>query len=212
MRLNNYILNEGESPEVKKFKRLWSKIESECVSILKIYRKANVKGFFYRGLSSDQLITKRDVLKNRKPKDMDEYTQKHIDEKLFERFKWKPRSEGLFVTGRYDRASEYGNVYAVFPIGDFKFVWSPEVYDLYEQISTLDPDNVLYERRPDLLTRVRVEANGLLLSYKDTDITRALKSGNEVTIRCDKYYCVLVDMNEIDEDFYEVQDIILKGM
>ena len=44
------------------------------------------------------------------------------------------RSKSLFCTGNIGMARYYGDINFVFPIGQFKYIWSPEINDSYEDI------------------------------------------------------------------------------
>lgn len=98
------------------------------------------------------------------------------------------RSEAVFASGSLRQAQGYGNIYAVFPIGNFKFCWSPMVqdftYDLAEELYDLeDEDDVITaERRVyDSLNHAR---------YQTTDLPHAIQSNHEIMIHCGEYWAV----------------------
>ena len=133
----------------------------------------------FRGLRTHKTsVTGQVRLDNRKPMS----SPQHIHVKMNDIFKEKYGSEfrnAMFCTGRYSMASAYGTVYYIFPEQDFKFLWSPKVYDLYR----------LYSKyREKLPIQHFIEDNmSILSSYKTTDLVSAIKSENEIMIRAKSY-------------------------
>lgn len=100
---------------------------------------------------------------------------------FLDHFGWRARSEGLFVTGDYAMARDYGKVYMIFPIGDFKFIWSQEVHDMFAELSPprLDPDRIS-----------KVLDNLSNAEYTNKSLTKALESSHEIMISCESYYAL----------------------
>lgn len=134
-------------------------------------------GLLYRGMrNKDQEIMKVKTREDRKPKNMDAIVHDKMDAWFNEKFKFKARSAAAFVVGNFAEARSYGQVYAVFPIGDFKFAWSPKVSDLFIQVSE-DGD---------------IEGQLENFNYRDTDLNAAINSKNEIMLSCKEYYAVRV--------------------
>lgn len=55
-----------------------------------------------------------------------------IDDTFESIFGWRPRSESIYVSNSYSMAKAYGLPYLFFPIGVYKYIWSPTIKDLYE--------------------------------------------------------------------------------
>lgn len=94
------------------------------------------------------------------------------------------RAEALFCfpdtgAGR-SSASSYGNVFVIFPIGDFKYLWSPKVRDLF-----VDSAPKHYEGGQEV-----ADAHLESYAYENDDLPRALKTRNEIMVLCDKYYAI----------------------
>jgi len=92
----------------------------------------------YRGARGGEitLITPR---LDREPKDMSYELQELLDDAFYDKFKWRPRTEGVFCSGRYDQAAAYGSsVYTVWPIGKYDFVYSDRIHDLYTSTENLN--------------------------------------------------------------------------
>lgn len=102
------------------------------------------------------------------------------------------RSNGMFCTGAYKVAFQYGVVHAVFPIGDFDFLWSPEVRDMFNTFQDSWPN---FWKNPDDEDSMEPDFEAIEKairdSYRENDnLVAALKSGNEIMIRGNSYYAV----------------------
>lgn len=121
-------------------------LEKECSQILDIYKKN--KGFIFRGITrkyAPNRLYKITPRADRKPKDTNPIIHKFVDDFFEERVGWRPRSEGIFCTPRYHEATSYGhNAYIVFPKDGFKYLWSPNIEDLYcDVLSKIQTDTML---------------------------------------------------------------------
>lgn len=147
-------------------------IKRDCKPFLKECRDNMVLNLMMRGMKGKgDEIFKQSVRQDRKPLSMPGDKHKAFDDWSLEKFGFRARSQSVFVTGSYDDARSYGHPYAIFPIGDFEFIWSPEVGDLfmYHTTSNVDFDD---------------------LGYKDTDLKAALELENEIMVHCKEYYAV----------------------
>ena len=106
---------------------------------------------------------------------------KEADKLFKEMFGWEVRN-GIFTSSTLNYM--YGEPYLFFPIGDFKFVWSPDIDDFYDawqdaqiKFYTLD-----------------------IHSYIDKYLEKAIKSGNEISFNCKEYYLVDLKMRTFLED------------
>lgn len=143
MRLINYINEEMDDYSILDI------IQTECSEILKIYQKVN--RVLYRGLkdvdSKNKLsynVYKITPRTDRKPKDTDLRNQEIIDELFYEKFGWRPRAEGVFVSPLRSLAGSYGELGVIFPVNGFKYIWSKQYSDLYsdffeELVTEYDP-------------------------------------------------------------------------
>uniref|UniRef100_A0A6M3IR11 Uncharacterized protein n=2 Tax=viral metagenome TaxID=1070528 RepID=A0A6M3IR11_9ZZZZ len=93
--------------------------------------------FLFRG--SDKKTNYFDNFKSRidrNPKDMPVDIHNDFDFLFRKKFGWKARSEGIFATSKYNDADNYGSFCYIFiPIGNFKFIWSKKVNDLYSKVN-----------------------------------------------------------------------------
>lgn len=139
----------------------------------------------------DILTSKTD----RAPKNTELLVSGFIDDYFEEKFGWKARSSGTFVTGNDRYASDYGHPYMIFPIGKFNFVWSERVKDLFFKTPSVDgpyhtSDEALRARTYEVLD------NG---EYKNTDLEAALTFGNEIMVQCNRYYAVQINRAFFDD-------------
>jgi hypothetical protein len=70
---------------------------------------------------------------NRIPLDTPEEIHDLLNTKFVEKFGWEARN-GVFCylkDATHNTSTGYGVPYMIFPIGDFEYLWSPNVFDLY---------------------------------------------------------------------------------
>lgn len=139
--------------EYDSFMTAWEQIKRECKPFLKELSTRNRnKLVLLRGASSNKRWEKRSVRTDRYPKDMESQWHEAFDEVFDTEFDFKARSQGLFCTGKHSVAGGYGdNVYIIFPIGKYKYIWSHSITDLYSEVSDgsgnqyLEPDESTME-------------------------------------------------------------------
>lgn len=147
-------------------------------------------GLVMRGMTGKgDEIFKRVVRQDRKPLTMRADKHKAFDDWSKEKFGFGARTQCVFVTGDYGDAKSYGQPYAIFPIGDFRFIWSPEVGDLFMYNTTHIKD---YDD----------------LRYKDTDLADAVASNNEIMVYCKEYYAVPIAEDNTE---YKIYQTFLQG-
>lgn len=118
---------------------------------------------------------------DREPKDSSRELHDLFDSGFLERFGWKARSEGVFVwpSNNLDTFNKDSLWTFFYPIGEFKYIWSPRVKDLYniQHLALEDPDKYLK-------------------TYTDKNLFKSFKSdlnfGNEVMFKCNFYYLVSI--------------------
>ena len=131
--------------EVDNFVDFWDKVSKECKPYLTEIKKNNKDmKMLLRGMNERGDFTTRRVREDRSPKDMPYEWHEAFDEWFKGEFGWNARSAGLFCTGKESIASGYNDqIYYIFPIGRYKYIWSDEISDLYTQISSGDGDKYL---------------------------------------------------------------------
>lgn len=128
---------------------------------------------------------KKSVRSDRIPRNSWFQASEYVDDYFHEKIGWKPRSEGLFVTGSYSRADQYGLVYMIFPIGQFNFLWSPNINDLYYVLP--EPHDVKLDDLFGYVNHILDDAK-----FQTTDLNSAIDHGVEITIHCKNYYAISI--------------------
>jgi len=170
-RLKRYIVE--EEGILSKYLTL---IEKECQPYIKAIRGG--KGLFARVTSEKSTILKKKVRTDRRPLDTSVKIHKWFDRIFEKKFGWKARSNAIFCYGRpADEVALYD--FLVFPIDKFKYVWSPNIFDLYN-ITASQPDDYI-ESNDDVLETYK---------YTDKGLKKALVSGNEIMVNCKEVYLV----------------------
>ena len=116
-------------------------------------------------------------------------------------FGWRPRSQGVFVTGGAYQAQTYGSVYEVYPTGNFKFIYSPKIHDFYTEMRG---ELNLYRQKYSLQSHpaeaiikkpgFRDTMTALIKGkYTDKDLYNAAFHENEIMILCKSYYGKIYD-------------------
>ena len=151
-------------------------IEKECQPYIKAIRGG--KGLFARVTSEKAAILKKRVRADRKPLDSPLKSHKWFDEQFNKKFGWKARSNVIFCYGRpVNDVALYD--FLMFPVGKFKYVWSPYVTDLYN-IANSQSDEQLYSY-DDILETYK---------YTDKNLKKAVVSSNEIMVNCKEVYLV----------------------
>jgi hypothetical protein len=137
------------------------------------------------------------------PRDTKRTIHNAVNEFFTEKFGW-PARNGLFVSGDARQALIYGKVYAIFPVGEFKCLWSPDVddltstYDIYQtearRVHGLQDDKVEEYAEEKTLELVKEEA-----LWYDDQVRRGLSTKREIMIHCNSFYAM-----ERTKTYYDV--------
>ncbi len=87
-----------------------------------------------------------------------------------------PFRNGVFTTGEKASAGSYGPAYAIFPIGNFEYLWNPKVDDMYNLLILRN-----FEEIPKLLKKLEPD-------FKQTNLKEATTKNLEIMIWCEEYY------------------------
>jgi len=99
----------------------------------------------------------------------------------------EPFRNALFVSGDEKQAKSYGHTSIIFPVGDFTFLWAPEVHDMAITLAGSWPVVNGWNVPPK-----QPYTDELMSKYNYTtkDFVGAIKSGQEIMIRCKEYYAI----------------------
>lgn len=183
MRLDNYLIEQEES----EIEETIQAIKRDC----KPYLKESRNQFLFRGTKKpfQGLMITRTPRQDRRPLGTPPEWHNWADNYLLNKFGWRGRSQGVFVAGEEEAVRIYGGfmgTYLVFPIGPFEYIWSPLIRDFtaiisFREFRTFKEDPAFNKRVMDFMK-----------SYTNKNLHVALSKhpGNEVMIRCKKYYQV----------------------
>ena len=136
-RLKQYIINEKRNVDF-----VWEALLKDCKPFLKELKKSvsSIDSLFYRGYDNFNGGTygfqKKKSRVNRRPRDTPLEVHEIFDDKFHDKFGWYVRTEGIFVTSNSSLARSYGTATIFFPIGKYKYVWSPKIEDLYNDLGS----------------------------------------------------------------------------
>lgn len=108
----------------------------------------------FRGQDRIPNLFRKFQSRTRKPVDSADDIHDALDRALNTLTGIKYRSHGVFATGDKREASSYGKACMFFPIGDFKFCWSPMIEDAYTVF-----DSGFNHHEPSSVTRGYIKAS-----------------------------------------------------
>lgn len=161
----------------------------------------------FRNLGNDErflTLLKKQPRTNRKPLSSPQKLHQILDQWFEDRFNFRYRSKGLHTTPNINEASEYGSVRAIIPIGNFRYVWSPLVDDLYvdlNHVSLLNYDERRYmntntnseEPIPEAIQRKLYDRLDEL-NYIENRLPDAKRTDGEVIIGTESFYAIKRDV------------------
>lgn len=178
-------------------------IVRNCQPYLTAIKNQLESNILYRGINVQpgaKVIIQSKCPVNRKPT-LTPIEQHHAaDDWFFEKTGIRYRSNAVFCTGNRGDAGSYGNMFIIFPIGNFSFCYSPKIDDLTPELDeAVDNYLIAHGKMPwhDTPTPKQISAivRKVLRSgnYKqNNNLIKAIHSGNEVMVHCDTYYAVPV--------------------
>lgn len=178
-----FMINESVDP-----RKAIEEIKSNCLPYLSQIK--NLDGNrLRRGMKFNEDFKKiNSVVDGRNEFKTDSEWENYADQWFLKKFGFNARSQSAYCAGGKAMASRYGLPYSVFPIGNFKFVWSPKIEDLYYP----------YKRAGGQITALRdaLEQG----SYVGTNLQNAVDSVNhEIMVYCPNGYYVVRD--DVFEDW-----------
>ena len=211
MRLEKYLAEQDfniyEGPV-----RTWlGEIERECSQIIKIYKKT--LGYLWRGISRYSVVNQAEIkitnMKKplsitprtaREPKDMPWDIHEFLDTLFKKYFGWNVRSEGVFTTTSRRQAGTFGTPVVVFPVDGFKYVYHPQVGDLFSHMEDehllLPAEDWAWEtelpKDKDPFVEQSEAIEDLVKGFKSTSLASIIRDKmgmyQEIAIKCKKYY------------------------
>ena len=196
MRLQKYIT------EQKSFKESVPQIKKDCKKYIKEIRGAEGALFRFGVFFNRQSIIKKKTHSNRMPFTTPIEIHSGIDEMFLKKFKWKARSENVsFCWGMpFTNTIKTKNYPILFPIGKYRYLWSPKVEDLYDTLGKPKQMDVISD--DDLKYYLDIFRNNFLNTYTNKNLKQAVKSLKEIMVGCKEYYLIKSELiEEVNEEF-----------
>lgn len=201
MKLQEYLIEENKGLEY-----YIPKIQNECKPFLKDIKGA--AGTLFRinkGLSMSAPIIKKVTRKDREPLDTSPALHLRLDEWFNRKFGWKARSNVLFCWPLPFTSSIIIGKWMVFPAGNYKYIWSTSVSDLWGELGDFN----YYE----VDNMYAYFINQLSKTYTDKKIKMSIKFQNEIMVNCEYSYLIKPELMEKVNDMLGLnwQNVKFKG-
>ena len=169
-----------------------------------------------RGMKNKPSLLIGNVRPDRKPTDTPLPIHEFMDNWFYEKFGVKFRSNAMFAT-KSQSAQIYGDVYIVFPIGEFKYCYSSTIDDLYATIANKiesklsshyapltkekfndflsDEDNLKFAL--DIVEKILSDSK-----YIDSDLEK-VSNFPEIMINCKSYLAIKSDLYDDFTKLYQ---------
>lgn len=199
MRFQHYINEE------KLYNFYIPKMKIECAKFIKDIRGANGSLIRYDNKKRDWMISKNKTRDFRDTVDIPLELSKKIGNLFKEKFGWNARNENVvFCWGKSEKLKNALMRY-VFPVGNYRFLWSPKVDDLYRKLYKLSTikkigyQGITKENDPKLINALYeyFKENKILDTYTNKNLKEAVMDTKEIMVNCKEYY--LVDIRVIKE-------------
>lgn len=137
-------------------------------------------GVVYRGTYNDLgEFGKITIRKDRRPVSFNKEENKLLINAFAQAGIKANRDNSVFCTGDAYMAKDYGNLYQIFPIGNFDYAWAEEIPYLFHW--TEEHYNVDPEMYPVMIKQAY---------HNNAFFKEAISSGNEIMIACKQYFIV----------------------
>jgi hypothetical protein len=200
-------------------------LKRDCAPFLREVEAPLYRGIYTRSSSLKKMgpdLFRGTVRKDRRPKDSSEELNANLNMGIERHLGIKnARDTSLFCSFSMSQANSYGTeVFLVFPIGDFQYIWSPFIADAYAALEDnwgdWDDSVAFYVDRViaslalkndddepmeywDIHDREMQEniVHHLMFDYADkiyrtNRIKAAYNTSNEIMVQCDHYYAISV--------------------
>lgn len=182
-------------------------IKRDCKPFIKEMKKFSSPLLLYRGVSNSELFISRTTNPKRMTIDSSRFVTAFFNKMAYDNFGAKFRTENvIFGSGSYGQAAGYGNVYAVFPIGDFKFLWSPKIIDFYNSQLYGDIEYNASQEFVGYIKTGKMKSKKMIEIYKEIEhsflneykysnknLEEAIKSKHEIMVQAKKFYAINFD-------------------
>ena len=181
-KFKDYLTEGSKYKDIDDLDHVLQMIEKDCQKYLKALKSIGNVALLFRGITGRRIDIAAEVTprKDRMPLDLSKKLHYALNRAFKKSFGWEGRS-GVFAmsTGNW---SEHDLLF--FPVGDFKFIYSPDVGDLYMApiIRDLKIRGTSFE--DDVEKWISDQ------KYTDKNLGAAILSGHEIMFKVKKYYVI----------------------
>jgi len=148
-------------------------------------------GHSVTGDGDADVIRKEVRLTDRRPSDTPRELHNFVNQ-YFQTHYGAPFRTAMFASGSQGQANDYGTVYVIFPAGEFQFLWSPDIEDMYSLTAEYGLEHHM-EPGAQKEAFETLEDN-VLRTYQTDNLVEAIGSNHEIMIRCSHYYGIHSDI------------------
>jgi hypothetical protein len=114
----------------------------------------------------------------------------------FEKYYKRPYCKGMHCSFVPQNITDGYHQYAIFPVGEFTYCWSPQITGIFEYyVSHTSPNRIDHEY--DYNEVMDYVDHEVRYKYVNNNIIDAVDKPNEIMIYCDEYLAVPVDSQHI---------------
>jgi len=181
MKFKDYLQNEDITKSINTISR-------ECSEIIEIYNQTG--NFLFRGERNNFIIKLKSHLKDRIPMHTPKEIHELVNDYFMKNFGWKGRN-GVFASNKIIQTVYYGSQNIFLPINEFKYIYSPIVYDLSDQLGVITDYNFDKWSQNDK-NETYIKLSKLIETYTDKNIKSMICSTKniEISFNCKYYYLI----------------------
>lgn len=183
MKYENYLIEDE-----KGLAHFIPKIQAECKPFLKDIRGAAGTLFRNDTKNRNKPIWKKVTRMDRQPLDTPVELHNVLDDWFLKKFGWRARSQALFCWPLKFISSNVQGNWLVFPAGNYKFIWSDKIDDLWADI------NNVYNTDVEIFIKDFESVYGD--SYHNDKIKQSMRWGGEIMINCKYSYLTRAELME----------------
>ena len=198
-------------------------IKNDCKPFLKeimpIFKRTG--GWLYRGMTVRDNFSQKEVRQSRMPMSTEDFAHNYIDDQMYRKFGIKGRTNTVFCSLDDEEAWGYGDtVCLIFPIGQYKYLWSPKVNDAtlyiggqvdYKWQSSIQTYiNFISDKERagrsntqiinDIIANNEKILDKMVDTYKTTGLSKS--RGHEIMVQCRSYYYISDVMKDTVNDIF----------
>lgn len=171
-------------------------------------------------------LKKKKVRKRRRPMDSPTALHRKVNKAMKELGFEARRNNSIFTIKSPGAASGYGDIYCVFPIGEYNYTYSNSIEDFYNYFRSENILNILTDKSIDTFMSLKDEyiidiiessdinyqalVKFIKKNYSNTKLNSA-KRNTEIMINCESYYLLAAPIYASEYD-YKPQIKLIKNL